>query len=196
MKGGIKGWMDGGRDLILVIEEGALVSVRRHVSTRPESLSERQLVVVLVHAPILEQIVAQGAHPADYEDGANDDGTQSPSRERRRQLQSARFVLPCRLCMCTQTFGVCVCQTYLHACVHTYCVHILHVYTDRFVRIHIKVPGAGDHRSRRDILTCTRVDIVSFRRDKYRHRSDMEVPGGADHRSSHGRASRQRLGSP
>jgi hypothetical protein len=62
-------WMDGGmagwRDLILVIEEGALVSVRRHASTRPQSLSQRQLVVVLVHAPVLEQIVAQGAHPAD-----------------------------------------------------------------------------------------------------------------------------------
>ena len=75
------GRMDGWRDLILVIEEGALVSVRRHASTRPQSLSQRQLVVVLVHAPVFEEIVAQGAHPADYEDGTNDDGTQSPSRE-------------------------------------------------------------------------------------------------------------------
>jgi len=80
-KGRDKG-MEGGRDLILVIEEGALVSVRRHASTRPQSLSQRQLVVVLVHAPVLEQIVAQRAHPADHEDGTNDDGTQSPSRER------------------------------------------------------------------------------------------------------------------
>ena len=42
------------------------------------------------------------------------------------------------------------------------CTHI-HLYTDRFVRIHIKVPGAGDHRSRKDIITCTRVYIVSMR---------------------------------
>ena len=52
----------------------------------------------------------------------------------------------------------------LLTCMRAYilCTHI-HLYTDRFVRIHIKVPGAGDHRSRKDIITCTRVYIVSMR---------------------------------